>query len=203
MIYTHMSITLIQDLLKPNQFGYVSQRLTDPAIDWFYLPFTANPNDVAGEDPQYQGSFSHLVYKDSQSISPLWDPSLLILLAALDHQDQELDSVLRVRLGLCTRTPWPVEHTPHIDHPVLNHRTGIFYPADSDGDTVIFDQRKEQPSRSLYTEWHRQKPTANLWMDFPGRHFHSSTTPVEHESRYVLTINYTVKESRQSVSATV
>ena len=197
-----MSITLIQDLLKPNQFGYVSQRLTDPAIDWFYLPFTANPDDVRGEDPKYQGSFSHLIYKDSQNISPLWDPCLMILLAALDHQDQELDSVLRVRLGLCTRTPWPVEHTPHIDHPVLTHRTGIFYPADSDGDTVIFDQRKEQPSRSLYTEWHRQRPTANTWMDFPGRHFHSSTTPVEHESRYVLTINYTVKESRRSLNAT-
>jgi len=160
-----MSITLIQDLLKPNQFGYVSQRLTDPAIDWFYLPFTANPNDVRGEDPKYQGSFSHLIYKDSQNISPLWDPCLMVLLAALDHQDQELDSVLRVRLGLCTRTPWPVEHTPHIDHPVLTHRTGIFYPADSDGDTVVFDQRKEQPSRSLYTEWHRQRPTAMPQVD--------------------------------------
>jgi hypothetical protein len=192
-----MSITLIEDLLKPNQFSYVSQRLTDPAIDWFYLPFTANPNDVAGEDPQYQGSFSHLIYKDEQNISPLWDPSLTILLAALDHQGQELDSVLRVRLGLCTRTPWPVEHSPHIDHPVLTHRTGIFYPRTSDGDTVVFDQRREQASREMYTEWHRQKPTANLWMDFPGRHFHSSTTPVAHESRYVLTINYTVKEDKK------
>lgn len=190
-------ITLIEDLLKPNQFSYVQQRLTDVGIDWFYLPFTANANDIATEDPKYQGSFSHLVYKDNQSISPLWEPSLLVLLAALDHKGEELDSVLRVRLGLCTRTPWPVEHTPHIDHPVLNHRTGIFYPADSSGDTVIFDQRKEQPKREMYTEWHRQRPTANLWMDFPGQHFHSSTTPTEHESRYVLTINYTVKEAKK------
>ncbi len=190
-------ITLIEDLLKPNQFSYVQQRLTDVGIDWFYLPFTANANDIATEDPKYQGSFSHLVYKDNNSISPLWEPSLLVLLAALDHKGEELDSVLRVRLGLCTRTPWPVEHTPHIDHPVLNHRTGIFYPADSSGDTVIFDQRKEQPKREMYTEWHRQRPTANLWMDFPGQHFHSSTTPTEHESRYVLTINYTVKEAKK------
>ncbi len=190
-------ITLIEDLLKPNQFSYVQQRLTDVGIDWFYLPFTANANDIATEDPKYQGSFSHLVYKDNNSISPLWEPSLLVLLAALDHKGEELDSVLRVRLGLCTRTPWPVEHSPHIDHPVLNHRTGIFYPADSSGDTVIFDQRKEQPKREMYTEWHRQRPTANLWMDFPGQHFHSSTTPTEHESRYVLTINYTVKEAKK------
>ena len=192
-----MSITLIEDLLKPNQFNYVSQRLTDKAVDWFYLPYTANPKDVLVEDPKYQGSFSHLVYKDNSSISPLWEPSLLVLLAALDHKGEELESVLRVRLGLCTRTPWPVEHTPHIDHPLLTHRTGIFYPATSDGDTVIFDQREEQPRRELYTEWHRQRPTANLWMDFPGRHFHSSTTPVAHESRHVLTINYVVKEARK------
>ena len=138
-----------------------------------------------------------MVYKDNASISPLWEPSLLVLLAALDHQGQELESVLRVRLGLCTRTPWPVEHTPHIDHPLLTHRTGIYYPADSDGDTVVFDQRQEQASRELYTEWHRQRPTANLWMDFPGQHFHSSTTPVAHESRHVLTINYTVKSDKK------
>lgn len=188
-----MSITLISDLLKPNQYSYVRQRLTDPAIDWFYLPYTANLDDVDQTDPQYQGSFSHLIHKDNQSISPLWDVSLLILLAALDQQDQQLDTVLRVRLGLCTRTPWPVIHTPHIDHPVPHHRTGIFYPTTSDGDTVIYNERQQQASRQHYTEWHRQTPTANTWMDFAGQHFHSSTTPVAHESRHVLTINYTVK----------
>jgi hypothetical protein len=192
-----MSITLIEDLLAPNQFNYVAQRFTDVAIDWFYLPFTANLDDVEGEDPKYQGSFSHLIYKDNQAISPLWDPSLHILLAALDHKGQELDSVLRVRLGLCTRTPWAVEHSPHIDHPVLDHCTGIFYPTTSDGDTVVFDQRQEQARREMYTVWHRQRPVANTWMDFPGRHFHASTTPVAHETRLVLTINYTVKSDKK------
>jgi len=55
---------------------------------------------------------------------------------------------------------------------------------------VIFEETA--PSRR-YTEWLRQTPTANSWIDFPGEHMHSSTTPDQHETRIVLNFNYTVR----------
>lgn len=186
-----MTITTIENLLDLNQYSYCEQRFTDPSIHWYYLPWTADTRD-SGE---YAGSFSHLIFANGEGISPLWEPSLHILFRALDLQEQTLESVLRVRLGLITRAPRAIQHKPHIDQSV-KHRTAIWYPRTSSGDTVVFNERAILGSELIpdnYTVMHSQQPTANLWFDFDGQHWHSSTTPDQHEQRYVLTFNYTVK----------
>lgn len=180
-------LNIIDNLLGSQSFALAQQRLTDPAVHWYYLPFTADPTDL-DHIQEYAGSFSHLIYKDAEPISPLSDLCEMILMAACDQTQQRVKEISRIRLGLCTRTPRAIQHAAHIDV-TGPHRTGIFYPQSSSGDTVVFDQRVES---STYTEWHRQTPTANLWFDFPGEHFHASTSPSQHESRIVLTINYRV-----------
>lgn len=181
-------INIVENLLGPNQFLFAQTRLLDNAIHWYYLPFTADPTDLE-TIREYAGSFSHLIVKEGEPISNLAELCTQICMTACDRNGQQLQDISRIRLGLCTRTPHAIQHSPHIDI-AGPHRTGIFYPADSSGDTVVFEQRHESKN---YTEWFRQRPTANLWFDFPGEHFHSSTSPSEHEERVVLTINYRVK----------
>lgn len=184
-------ISVIDALLGAETFRHTQQQLTDCAIHWYYLPFTADPNDLTQID-QYAGSFSHLIIKDSEVISPLADLALNTLYAACDQTGQQVREVCRIRLGLCTRTPYEIQHAPHIDL-AGDHRTGIYYPISSSGNTVVFDQRQPQSRLSDYTVWFQQQPTANLWFDFPGQHFHSSRTPTQHEERVVMTVNYRVK----------
>jgi len=181
-------ITVIDDLLGPNHYEYARVRFTSNEIPWFYLPFTANPNDLT-ELPEYAGSFSHLVYKYGEPVSPLAEAAMHILMTACDRSNQQLDYCIRIRLGFSTRTPQQIQHTPHKDQQ-YPHRAGIWYPETSSGDTVLFEET--EPSRR-YTEWYRKQPVANSWMDFPGEHMHSSTTPDRHETRIVLNYNYTVK----------
>lgn len=181
-----MTIKTIENLLGTNAHSYVTNRFCDPSIHWYYLPYTANTEDQM----PYAGSLSHLIFKDGEPCSPLWEPSLIILLAALDQQGQELAAVHRIRLGLITRTAEPVTHSPHVDLPFA-HRTGIFYPRTSSGDTVVYDQTE---ASDTYTELARVTPTDNLWFDFPGEHYHASTTPTLHDDRLVLTINYSIVE---------
>lgn len=178
----------VTDLLSPQLCEYQSQKFTSKEIPWFYLPYTANPNDLASLS-EYAGSFSHLVYKNDEPASPLAESAIQILIAACDRTGQELQEVIRIRLGLSTRTPHQIQHSPHKDQQ-YPHRAGIWYPMTSSGDTVIFEETA--PSRR-YTEWLRQTPTANSWIDFPGEHMHSSTTPDQHETRIVLNFNYTVR----------
>jgi hypothetical protein len=135
-------------------------------------------------------SFSHLIYKDGQAVSPLYDPALTVLLALADRQGVELKECLRLRLGLITRVPHPVTHTPHIDHHNIDHRTACWYVNDSSGPTIIYNETRES---SKYTELHREPPVFNSCVDFDGRHFHSSSAPDQHMNRVVLTMNYTVK----------
>lgn len=178
----------ITDLLTPQLAQYMSQKFSSIEIPWFYLPFTANPEDL-DQLSQYAGSFSHLVYKNDEPASPLAESAIQILIAACDRTDQQLEEVIRIRLGLSTRTPYQIQHSPHRDQQ-YPHRAGIWYPITSSGDTVIFQETA--PSRR-YTEIYRKTPVANSWIDFPGEHMHSSTTPDQHEQRIVLNFNYTVR----------
>lgn len=178
----------VDDLLTEQLCAYMTAKFSSLEIPWFYLPFTANPRDLDSL-PSYAGSFSHLVYKNDESPSPLAEAAIMILIAACDRTGQELQEVIRIRLGLSTRTPCQIQHTPHKDQQ-YPHRAGIWYPITSSGDTVIFEET--EPSRR-YTEWYRKTPRANSWIDFPGEHMHSSTTPDQHETRIVLNYNYTVR----------
>lgn len=189
-----MQTTIIDNLLGTSSLEYAHTRLLDPSIHWYYLPVTASPED-AERIKEYAGSFSHTIFNHEQgAISPLWEPALHILLSALDQRGQRLHSVLRVRYGLNTRTPYPVEHSPHIDQG-SEHRVGLYYPHATDGPTVIFKELAEYGSADRpesYTVLDRIEPRANRWVDFDGRHWHSSTTPVLTDTRLVLTFNYVV-----------
>jgi hypothetical protein len=179
---------VVDDLLQPQHFAYAQAKFSSIEIPWFYLPFTANPRDL-DHLAEYAGSFSHLVYKDDEPASPLAEAAIHILLSACDRLAHDLDRVIRIRLGMSTRTPRQIQHTPHRDQQ-YPHRAAIWYPITASGDTVIFEET--EPSRR-YTECYRCSPVANRWLDFPGEHMHSSTTPDQHEQRIVLNFNYTVR----------
>jgi hypothetical protein len=187
-------VTQIPDLLAHSAQSYALQRLTDPGIHWWYLPVTAGYDD-AETLTEYRGSFSHTIFgPDVGPISPLWETCFNILLTALDRQGQKLGTVFRVRYGFCTRTPYPVVHSPHVDQG-QEHRTALYYVMPTDGDTVVYNEQAvygDPEVPATYTEAARITPVQNLWADFDGAHFHSSTSPVAHEERLVLTFNYSI-----------
>jgi len=190
-----MSISnTIDNLLGRASYDYILTRFTDPSIHWYYLPVTAGAMDHVNVDA-YRGGFSHNIYNTEQgAISPLYEPALIILLAALDRQGQQLESLLRIRYGFATRTPTPVVHSPHIDRS-QPHRTACYYVTETDGPTVLYDEMvtyNDPIVPESYTVAETHEPVANRWMDFDGGRFHSSTSPTKHEERLVLTFNYTV-----------
>jgi len=173
------------NVLGPNFLKLTQQQLAGPSVNWYYLSHTALPTDKG----EYVGSFSHLIFKDdSGPVSNLFDTAFAVLSAALDAEGQQLNQLYRIRLGMVTRTPYRVTHDPHIDDG-RPHRTGLFYVVDSDGDTLIYNERSES---AKYTVMESVSPVANSWHTFDGAHFHSSQSPIENEKRIVITYNYTV-----------
>ena len=173
------------NVLGPNLLQLAQQQFTGPGVNWYYMDTTALPTDQG----DYKGSLSHLIYKQEQGpVSPLFDFSLMLLAAAWDAEGQKLGELYRIRLGMITRTPYRVTHDPHIDDG-RPHRTGLFYVIDSDGDTLIYNERSES---AKYTVQESVAPVANTWHTFDGAHFHSSQSPIKHDKRIVLTYNYTV-----------
>lgn len=174
----------IENLLGPNAFGYVASKLDSPGISWYYAETTANHFDK--KDP-YHSSFSHLIFKKDQGVvSELFETVMPILTTALDQQKVNLKRLIRIRMGLVTRTPYEIIHAPHKDDEEP-HTTGLYYVNQTDGDTIIYNETTQSKD---YTIKERVTPQMNSWHQFDGAHYHSSSAPTQHEKRIVITFNY-------------
>ena len=174
----------IENLLGQNHYGWLLNKLDHPGVAWYYAETTANHFD---KKEAFHSSFSHLVFKsDTGPVSEFFDASLPILLTALDQQNKILKELIRIRIGLITRTPHEIIHAPHKDDS-RPHSTGLYYLNDTDGDTVIYNETQEAED---YTIKERLTPKANTWHQFDGAHYHSSSAPTQNEKRITITYNY-------------
>lgn len=180
----------IEDLLGQNQYGYILGKLNHPGVAWYFAETTANHFD---KKLPFNSSFSHLIFKnDTGPISDLFECTFPILLTALDRQGKTLKELIRIRMGLITRTPYKVVHAPHKDDSNPHH-TGLFYLTDADGETVVYNERQESKE---YTIKEKLTPKANTWHQFDGDHYHSSSAPTRTEKRITLTFNFTTTDDK-------
>lgn len=174
----------MQNLLGPNYYHNILTRIDSPTTAWFRGETSAHD-----EDPKlaYHSSFCNLVYKkDTGPLNDLFDTTFPILLQVVDKQGKQLKDLLRIRIGLITRTPEPIVHPPHKDFHTP-HRTGLYYLNQSDGDTIVYNEKEKSDA---YTIKEKISPVANSWHDFDGTLYHSSATPTQTEKRIVITFNY-------------
>ena len=68
-------------------------------------------------------------------------------------------------------------HTPHVDMDG-EHHTAVYYVNDSDGDTIIGDEKVS--------------PKANRVVIFDGKTIHNGHSPCEHNNRIIINSNYDV-----------
>ena len=101
----------IENLLGHNQYGYIANKLDNPGVAWYFAETTANHFD---KKLPFNSSFSHLIFKnDTGPVSDLFELVFPILLTAMDKQEKTLKELIRIRMGLITRTPYKVVHAPH------------------------------------------------------------------------------------------
>ena len=152
-------------------------------------------------DTAYPG-FGHMAYLADESepmISPLSSLLLPILFVFCDKANIEYNALLRVRVGLFTRTITDAKHhNPHVDYGEP-HRTAVYYVNDSDGDTVIFDQTFDDVSvedsgryanENRFTIRRSIAPQRGKMICFDGRHYHASSYPTKAGKRIAITYNF-------------
>ena len=109
-------------------------------------------------------------------------------------------SRLRVGLNFPTfRKEHILHNQPHIDFPeseLVNHYTCLYYVNDSDGPTVVFNEKTKS---DLYTVKYQCHPEKNKLFVFDGKHYHASSCPKHHDARLALTINIIQRKPNASV----
>lgn len=106
----------------------------------------------------------------------------------------EFDDFKRVKLNIMTPTVERISKTlyPHIDYNEP-HYIFLYYPSDSDGDTIIYNEMYSGDVVESVTINKRITPKRGSAFIVDGRYFHSITTPSEYPFRGVVNSNLTIK----------
>lgn len=199
-----MSDIQIIDNLLPN--GYANQIEEDVLrreFPWYRV------DDVTYNGYGTNNGFVHLAYNFGQQPSEWFAFIKPIIYNIEQASGHTIDQLLRIRVGLLNpsvNTDYKC-NTPHVDF-TMPHYTACYYVSDSDGDTILFDQKlkfgpdinvtneylAEYTQSTEFTEAARSSPKKNRLCIFDGLRFHSSTKPKEHDNRLVITVNYIGKQ---------
>lgn len=183
---------------KPYQ-DQVEHELGSNRMMWNFAEEIARSG--SGFESGYPG-FGHMAYLADPKepvVSAMSSLLLPILFIFCEKADIEYNALLRIRVGLFTRTITEAKHhNPHVDY-AEPHLTAVYYVNDSDGDTFIFDQTSEQvkvdeaaraANANRFTVSRSIAPQKGKMICFDGRYYHASSYPTKSAKRIAVTFNF-------------
>ena len=163
---------------------------------WYYIEDVTADGDA---DSQHRAALGHeyIIFDEGQSIEDQKateeiDHFHYLFLAMLKHVCVRMNikkinvlqgrSFLQFPLNLKDKTV----DTPHVDLQ-QEHLVALYYVCDSDGDTIIYNERHE-PADKVYTVKQRVTPKQGRMVLFDGSLYHTAEQP-EHNVRCVVNYN--------------
>ena len=80
-----------------------------------------------------------------------------------------------------------VLHPPHVDIEGQKNITTIYYVSDSDGETVVYNERERCKE---YTVMETVTPKKNRLIIFDGEQYHTGHSPMKHKNRILINSNF-------------
>lgn len=188
------------DIWSPYVLAKVKELLMGSEIPW-YLCVTDYYSD---NKDQNSHKWQHIAYHKHVGGSFVGPYLEMAVWDALGKTGQDVDELIRIR---CSVTEIGNRHFvggPHVDTDTP-HMTALFYLNDSDGDTIMYNE-KYDPSYGLdQYEFYRQHigtptiqstvtPEENKMIWFDGLTYHSSNSPISTAKRFIINVNYTLKK---------
>lgn len=190
----------IENVISKVYQDQIEAEAASDAMAWYFHAESARPDLNFS---QSFGGFFHMAYDAAVVASPVRSAINAALVPVLftfcEKAKIGFHSLLRVRLGLFTRTLLDVKfHNPHVDSEEP-HGVALYYVNESDGDTVVFKETiadlpipesAEHANAGRFTELKRITPRRGKMAYFDGKHYHASMHPMQHASRIVITFNF-------------
>ena len=203
-------VKVIENFLPLEYQNKVSEMLEDDYFPWYYTSSIYNKKLVVPkfDNITYSPGLYHTV-KDSEKGTNSNDNVLDRVMPILNYfekrEDINIDEVLRIRIRRTLQYPGHNEtkyNVPHVDlGGVANYKTLIYYPEDSDGDTILFDSKERFGSethveiiQSIKSEIGRFAPKKGKALYFKGDTIHAGNNPINYPVRTVINFDFLVKE---------
>lgn len=172
-------------------------------MPWAYLHNTHDRTD-----PEDNSSYSFVadIFLDGEHRNYqtyMWVSIFYTLLERFDISYDDLDTLIRIRMGLITNVGVEHEHGAHIDYE-RPHYTMLLYldTIEEGGLTSFYNEKKnmkyksqeEQLAREGLTLQEKVKSVENRCALFDGLQFHNSSTPMDKPKRVAVNFNFTLKK---------
>lgn len=167
--------------------------MTTLSFPWFYnkwvdqYPTRYHGVNIPDDNIVDSFQFSHLFYHSGAAMPTynLVEPLIRNVTARLNIGHYHID---RVKANLTTKHDFSPEkyQIPHVDT-TPPCRSIIYYVNDSDGDTVMFNERCGE-TFNKFTIKKQSKPVKGSIFAFDGSHYHAGRFPRENKTRIVINI---------------
>jgi hypothetical protein len=189
---------VIDDFLPEVDQNYILSMVR--RLEWQYNPQISGINPESVNTPKWinmaprQNGFESLIFEGKGTFRE-WQ-KLEPLFYALDDLMPFAVDVMRARAGMFMPTPRGGAHIPHVDY-YFPHYTLLYYVNDSDGDTILYNEKVETVNFGKDPEYpdrfsilDRVSPKQGRAVLFNGLHYHSSSLPKVSENRIAINVNF-------------
>lgn len=189
---------IFDDIIPPSVFRRVQKEILSNTFPWFYGRVTSYN---LGLDNLFLYSWNHPMLEDGNVQSPRAELMETVILNALEKAGQNPKQIHRIRLVLNTVSDKPYLTGVHTDLK-FPHKTALIYLNDSDGDTIIYNEKYDTTSGLSSIDYYETmlkdnltifgtvSPKENRMVCFDGLQYHTGTTPVKTARRIAFNINY-------------
>ena len=198
----------ISNILPKSLEDDIIKLIENDYFPWFYrdaISLASTP-EIDIDMPKWDSSkvtvphgLTHGVYDEENGINSNFFAAARSVLYFLEKEENfEIESLIRIRI----RRTLPVEgHTkdhynlPHVDfYDREAFTTFVYYVDDSDGDTIIFDQKHTVGSNASKTqvlkEVYRSTPKKGYGLLFDGLQYHAGNSPVDYKTRTIINFDF-------------
>ena len=179
-------------LIGNRDFSWEDEAIT---FDWYFI---SDVTDAFSDRQQKRCALTHayagLDWDDDEDdeFNNLFLPMLSEVCKKMDFENLKIlqgRSFLQFPLNLKDRTP----DTPHIDIEDQEHIVALYYVCDSDGDTIIYNERKDQGLEAKsYTIKEKVTPKQGRMVIFDGTLYHTAEQP---QDNMRCVVNYDLEPS--------
>lgn len=182
-------VIVVDNFLSKSYFNSLSSLILDDGFPWSY-----NKEITSTFDDDRLGSYGfqfHMIMHGNYRQCRELDISLGCLQTIQDYIGAK--NIFKARYDMTMYNPEKFLHNPHIDgDEIPNYVSSILYMNDSDGDTIIYNEKCMRISDMDYDKEYTIKksitPKANRLVLFKGNLVHTGHSPSENKSRVLLNV---------------
>jgi len=189
-----MDIEIVDNFIPPSYFSEIQRLILDSTFPWNFrgdITSSSEGGDVC------EFGFNHFLFSNYENDTNFNEKSSTHFIGPAIFMIKDYvqcDQIYRSRLDMTVNVSKKFRHSPHVD---LNrpNTTAILYINDSDGDTVIFNEKVDETNYPVdknreYTVKKEISPVSNRLLVFSGDYIHTGHSPMHHKNRVLLNCNF-------------